>query len=90
MGISLFSVVDYRPVPQRIISIEPTDDRTCFQGIIIDDVIGLEDVESFTLSIELPAQDGVELGLDISTINIIDDDGRLRVYYIMRLHVDAV
>ena len=68
-------LVDYRSVPLRLISLGPDEARTCFEGVIITDEICLEDDESFTLNIEEPAQAGVELGLDSTTINIIDDCG---------------
>lgn len=70
-------LADYRSVPLRLISLGPNDDRTCFEGVIITDEICLEDEESFTLDIEEPSQAGVELGLDSTTINIIDDCGTL-------------
>lgn len=61
----------------RLISIEPDDDRTCFAGTIIDDVIGLEGSESFYLSIQPPTQDRVRVGLNLTNIIIIDDDSTL-------------
>lgn len=61
----------------RLISIDPTSDRTCFNGIIIDDLIGGEGIEFFTLDILEPQQPGVVIGLDETTINIDDDDGKL-------------
>ena len=65
---------DYAPVPLRLISIEPDDNRTCFSGVIINDVIGGEGVEFFTLNIPEPTQPGVNVGLNQTTININDDD----------------
>ena len=58
----------------RLVSIEPEDTRTCFSGVIIDDVIGGEGVEFFSLNIPQPTQPGVNVGLDTTNINIIDDD----------------
>ena len=69
------SCTDYRSVSLRLISLGPNEDRTCFEGIIIDDSIGAEGIESFVLTIEEPTQSGVNVGLDETTINIIDDDG---------------
>ena len=66
---------DYSPVPLRLVSIEPDDLRTCFTGLIIDDLVGGEGVEFFNLNIPPPTQPGVSVGLDTTTINIIDDDG---------------
>ena len=62
-------------MPLRLVSIEPDNLRTCFTGLIIDDLIGGEGVEFFNLNIPSPTQPGVNVGLDITTINIIDDDG---------------
>ena len=49
---------------------------TCFDGVIIDDILGGEGIEFFTLNIPEPTQPGVNVGLDETTINIIDDDGQ--------------
>ena len=60
----------------RLISIEPEESMTCFDGVIIDDILGGEGIEFFTLNIPEPTQPGVNVGLDETTINIIDDDGQ--------------
>ena len=67
---------DYRSVRLRLISIEPEESMTCFDGVIIDDILGGEGIEFFTLNIPEPTQPGVNVGLDETTINIIDDDGQ--------------
>ena len=59
----------------RLISIEPDESSSCFEGIIIDDVLGGEEVEFFTLNIPEPTQPGVNVDRDETTINIFDDDG---------------
>ena len=71
-----FFSADYRSVPFRLIGINPEDDRTCFTGVIIDDSVGAEGTEFFNLIIEPPTQDGVNVGLNRTTINIIDDDSK--------------
>lgn len=73
---------DYQSVPQRLITIQPTSDRTCFSGVIIDDKLGLEGEETFTLSLEKPPVDGVVVGQDKTNINILDDDGTYWYTYI--------
>lgn len=77
-----YSTADYQSVPQRLITIQPTSDRTCFSGIIIDDELGLEGEETFTLTFEKPPVDGVVVGQDKTNINILDDDGT----YVLRIH----
>ena len=72
----LFLSPDYQSVPQRIVSIEPLSNLTCFSGQIVDDLIGLEGNEFFTLLIEETTQGGVVVERDLTTIYIIDDDGK--------------
>ena len=64
----------------RLVSIPGDESRTCFSGVIIDDLVGGEGTESFTLVIGEPTQPGVNLGLDETTINIIDDDSMCNKY----------
>ena len=60
----------------RLITLEPSSDRTCLHGDIIVDNIGMEGEETFSLSIaQSPSQDRVVIGRDMSNIRIVDDSG---------------
>ena len=62
-------------------TIPASESRACFTGPIIDDLIGLEPNESFTLTITAisPVRDVIRLGTAMTEITIIDDDSELRV-----------
>ena len=80
--ILLFSrVADYSPgsIPTTV-TIPASELRACFTGSIIDDRIGLEDDESFNLTITgiSPNIDVIRLGRAMTQITINDDDSELR------------
>ena len=52
----------------------------CFRGDIVDDQVALEPDEFFSLHLRDPLIDGVLIGNDETTVNIIDDDGTLTVH----------
>ena len=56
-------------------TLEPFSNISCFNGAIVDDEIGLEGTEGFTVSIRDPAVSGIEIGNDATVVNIVDDDG---------------
>ena len=72
--------VDYTPggIPSTVI-IPISDDRTCFTGPIIDDLIALEPDESFILTIDNISPDNPRIlrGIETTRITIVDDDSEL-------------
>ena len=73
-------MADYTPSGiQSTVTIPASDpdNRTCFTGPIIDDLIALEPDESFTLKIDdiSPDNSRIDTGIDTTVITITDDDG---------------
>ena len=60
-------------------TIPTSDDRTCFTGPIIDDLIALESDESFILNIDSIAPNNPRIlrGIETTRITIVDDDSEL-------------
>ncbi len=57
-------------------TLDPNSNRSCFIGLIIDDLIGLEGVEDFTLGLRDPQVAGVTVSNTATVVNIVDDDGK--------------
>lgn len=65
---------DLSSIPSSV-TLEPSSDRTCFNGTILNDQVGLEETESFGLRISDPAMPGIRIGTEITTVIITDDSG---------------
>lgn len=77
MPMHLSFITDYGALnPPEMVTLEESDERACFDVNIIDDLIALEDTESFTLRLVDPMLDGVILGRNSTLVNIIDDDSK--------------
>lgn len=73
----MFFVTDYNPasIPDTI-TIAAAADRECFTGMVINDILALEEEEQFRLTLSDPTPSGVTIGQATTTITIQDDDGR--------------
>ena len=59
------------------VTIQPSSDRFCFNGDIMDDGIALEGDEDFQLMLVNPSPGAVVITDGTTTITIQDDDGKL-------------
>ena len=66
---------DYVPLGTTSVTLDPLQNRTCFSGEIINDVIALEETEDFRLLLQDPMMDGVLLATERALVTIVDDDG---------------
>ena len=66
---------DYVPLGTTSVTLDPLQNRTCFSGEIINDLIALEETEEFRLLLQDPTMDGVLLATDRAVVTIVDDDG---------------
>ena len=66
---------DYVPLGTTSVTLDPLQNRTCFSGEIINDLIALEETEDFRLLLQDPTMDGVLLATDRTVVTIVDDDG---------------
>ena len=73
----VFNVSDYSFTSPLMLSIDPSSNRSCFTGAIVDDQIALEGVESVVFRLSLPL-DGVSIDNDATRVDIIDNDGKYR------------
>ena len=68
--------LDFGPLFSTMVILEPMSNRSCFRGFIVNDQIGLEGMEAFTIRLVDPQMSNV-LTRNVTTIvNIIDDDGK--------------
>ena len=69
-----------------ILTFEETNRRESFPVVIIDDPLFELDVEDFTLELRFnpfaPEPPNVILSPNVSTIEILDDDGKIRTTFI--------
>ena len=63
---------DYVPLGTTSVTLQ---NRTCFSGEIINDLIALEETEHFRLLLQDPMMDGVLFATDRAVVIIVDDDG---------------
>lgn len=68
---------DYDPnsIPDTV-TIAATAERECFNGMVINDVLALEEDEQFRLTLFDPTPSGVIIGQGTAIITIRDDNGR--------------
>ncbi len=66
---------DYESLAPMSVSLDPLSNKTCFAGVIINDLIALEEVEDFFLVLNDPLITGLLIGRNYTTVDIIDDDG---------------
>ena len=59
------------------VTIQPDSDRFCFNGDIIDDLIGLEGDEDFQLVLVNPSPSNVIITGDTTRIVIVDNNGKM-------------
>lgn len=67
---------DYDPssIPTSV-TLEPSSDRICFNGTILNDQVALEGMETFDLRISDRVMPGIRIGTEITTVIITDDSG---------------
>lgn len=69
--------LDLEAIPPTLsVTLEPNSNRSCFVGVVVDDSIGLEGIEDFTLGLSGPGVSGVSVGNNVTVVNIVDDDGK--------------
>lgn len=75
--LSFVKSLDFEAIPQFLsVTLEPSSNRSCFTGVVVDDLIGLEGIEDFTLGLRGPGSPSVLLGNNVTIVNIVDDDGK--------------
>jgi hypothetical protein len=69
-------ILDYEPLSPISVTLEPSSNRSCFTGRVVDDLIGLEGVEDFMVRLRDPEVPGVQVGNNATMIAVVDDDGK--------------